>query len=105
MLELWSTYQANESQVSDVYVHVGTEFNATVTAFAYYSIDMRYVAIYSQIQLKVDFIFYWQRALLYSTGASRRTRELFERRCFATGARKVYAPGATDPIQPAARAT
>lgn len=40
MLELWSTYQANESQVSDVYVHVGTEFNATVTAFAYYSIDM-----------------------------------------------------------------
>ena len=40
MLRLWSIQQATESQVSDVYVRVGTEFNATVTAFAVYSIDM-----------------------------------------------------------------
>ncbi|THH17833.1 hypothetical protein EW146_g3043 [Bondarzewia mesenterica] len=39
-LQLWSTRQVTESQVSDVYVRLGTEFNATVTAFAYYSIDL-----------------------------------------------------------------
>lgn len=33
----------NESQVSDVYVRLGNDFNAAVAAFRSYNIDMRYV--------------------------------------------------------------
>ncbi|TFY80582.1 hypothetical protein EWM64_g3430 [Hericium alpestre] len=40
MLRLWSTHQVDEGQVSDVYVRIGTEFNATVTAFQHYNIDL-----------------------------------------------------------------
>lgn len=41
-LRQWSLNQATESQVSDVYVQIGTEFNATIGAFAYHQIDLRY---------------------------------------------------------------
>ncbi|EDR05178.1 uncharacterized protein LACBIDRAFT_303602 [Laccaria bicolor S238N-H82] len=40
MLRQWSLNQATESQVSDVYVQVGTEFNAIIGAFAYHQIDL-----------------------------------------------------------------
>ncbi|KAA1468995.1 hypothetical protein DENSPDRAFT_834503 [Dentipellis sp. KUC8613] len=40
MLRLWGNRAVNENQVSDVYVRVGTEFNATVTAFAQFNIDL-----------------------------------------------------------------
>lgn len=39
-LRQWSLNQATESQVSDVYVQIGTEFNATIGAFAYHQIDL-----------------------------------------------------------------
>ncbi|KDQ51072.1 hypothetical protein JAAARDRAFT_140943, partial [Jaapia argillacea MUCL 33604] len=40
VLRQWSVAQASESQVSDVYVLVGNEFNTTITAFARHNIDM-----------------------------------------------------------------
>ena len=43
VLEDWSLGQATETQVSDVYVQIGTEFNATIAAFAYHQIDLRCV--------------------------------------------------------------
>lgn len=42
MLRLWSLQQVPDEQVSDVYVTLGNQFNATVTAFQYYDIDLRY---------------------------------------------------------------
>ena len=43
VLRLWSVGQASEGQVSDAFVLVGMQFNATVTAFARHHIDMRSV--------------------------------------------------------------
>ncbi|KZT25157.1 hypothetical protein NEOLEDRAFT_1093001 [Neolentinus lepideus HHB14362 ss-1] len=40
ILRQWSLMQASETQVSDVYVQLGNEFNIMVTAFARYNIDM-----------------------------------------------------------------
>jgi hypothetical protein len=37
----WSIRQLSDTQVSDFYVQFGTEFNATIIAFAWYGIDMR----------------------------------------------------------------
>ncbi|KAG7443356.1 uncharacterized protein BT62DRAFT_982073 [Guyanagaster necrorhizus] len=39
-LRLWSINQATETQVSDVYVQIGTQFNTTVHAFAHHKIDL-----------------------------------------------------------------
>ncbi|KAK0444698.1 hypothetical protein EV421DRAFT_1890436 [Armillaria borealis] len=39
-LRLWSINQATETQVSDVYVQIGTQFNTTIHAFAYHKIDL-----------------------------------------------------------------
>jgi hypothetical protein len=39
-LKHWSVGQATETQVSDVYVQIGTDFNATVHAFSYHKIDL-----------------------------------------------------------------
>lgn len=39
-LTLWSTLKMSEGQVSDVYVRLGNDFNAAVTAFAAFNIDM-----------------------------------------------------------------
>jgi hypothetical protein len=43
MLKQWSLGEATETQVSDVYVRIGTDFNTTVHAFAYHDIDLRSV--------------------------------------------------------------
>ncbi|KAG6820411.1 hypothetical protein H0H93_000657 [Arthromyces matolae] len=40
LLKEWSRGQATETQVSDVYVQIGTDFNNTVRAFAYHQIDL-----------------------------------------------------------------
>ena len=39
-LRKWSIGKASDEQVSDVYVDVGTRFNATVTAFISFGIDL-----------------------------------------------------------------
>ncbi|EDR11574.1 uncharacterized protein LACBIDRAFT_313920 [Laccaria bicolor S238N-H82] len=39
-LTLWSQIKMDETQVSDVYVRLGNDFNAAVTAFAGFDIDM-----------------------------------------------------------------
>ena len=39
-LTLWSTRKIAEEQVSDVYVRLGNDFNATVSAFDAFGIDM-----------------------------------------------------------------
>lgn len=39
-LTLWSTLNMTEEQVSDVYVKLGNEFNAAVSAFTAFDIDM-----------------------------------------------------------------
>ena len=41
VLRLWSTIEASEAQVSDAFVLVGMQFNATVNAFSRHHIDMR----------------------------------------------------------------
>lgn len=41
VLRLWSMRQADEGQVSDAFVLVGMQFNATVNAFSRHGIDMR----------------------------------------------------------------
>lgn len=46
-LRLWSIGQASETQVSDIYVQIGTQFNATIHAFAYHKIDLRFVSSHS----------------------------------------------------------
>lgn len=43
-LTLWSNLQMTESQISDVYVRLGNDFNAAVAAFASFNIDMSCVA-------------------------------------------------------------
>ena len=40
-LQLWSSGQATDMQVSDAYVQLGNDFNAAVAAFAAVRIDMR----------------------------------------------------------------
>ncbi|KJA18071.1 hypothetical protein HYPSUDRAFT_45654 [Hypholoma sublateritium FD-334 SS-4] len=40
VLRLWSTEKATESDVSDLYVQIGHEFNATITAFSQHRIDL-----------------------------------------------------------------
>jgi len=40
LLSQWSVGQASETQVSDIYVQIGTNFNATIHAFAYHRIDL-----------------------------------------------------------------
>lgn len=39
-LRLWSLEKATESDVSDCYVRIGNEFNATVTAFSHHDIEL-----------------------------------------------------------------
>ena len=39
----WGQYQMSETQVSDIFVRVGNDFNAAVAAFSVYRIDMTYV--------------------------------------------------------------
>ncbi|KAG6884290.1 hypothetical protein C0993_012435 [Termitomyces sp. T159_Od127] len=43
LLKQWSLSQATETQVSDAYVQIGNDFNATVRAFAHHQIDLRFV--------------------------------------------------------------
>ena len=45
ILEEWSVGRADETEVSDVYVQIGTEFNTIITAFAYHQIDLRCVSL------------------------------------------------------------
>ena len=40
-LKLWSIRKASETEVSDIYVIVGTEFNNVVLAFSHHKIDLR----------------------------------------------------------------
>ncbi|KAJ7583375.1 hypothetical protein C8J56DRAFT_791227 [Mycena floridula] len=40
LLRLWSVKQASETDVSDCYVQLGTQFNTTVHAFSYHKIDV-----------------------------------------------------------------
>lgn len=40
-LTMWSNLQLTETQISDVYVRLGNDFNAAVAAFAAFDIDMR----------------------------------------------------------------
>lgn len=47
LLQRWSVGQATEGQVSEAYVKIGTDFNATIHAFASYHIDLRYARIMS----------------------------------------------------------
>ncbi|KAJ3979579.1 hypothetical protein F5890DRAFT_1546172 [Lentinula detonsa] len=39
-LKHWSVGRVTEAQVSDVYVQIGTDFNATLHAFTYHKIDL-----------------------------------------------------------------
>ncbi|KAJ7153470.1 hypothetical protein C8R43DRAFT_1002115 [Mycena crocata] len=39
-LTQWSLGQISETQVSDVYVQIGTDFNTAIQAFAYHRIDL-----------------------------------------------------------------
>ncbi|KAH0582504.1 hypothetical protein H2248_010447 [Termitomyces sp. 'cryptogamus'] len=40
LLKKWSFGHATDNQVSDAYVQIGHDFNTTVRAFAYHSIDL-----------------------------------------------------------------
>jgi hypothetical protein len=40
-LTMWSNLQLTETQISDVYVRLGNDFNAAVAAFAVFDIEMR----------------------------------------------------------------
>jgi hypothetical protein len=42
-LHQWSIGQVSETDVSDVYVRIGTDFNHALHAFAFHNIDMRFV--------------------------------------------------------------
>ena len=42
-LSLWSTQRVTETDVSDVYVRLGNDFNAAVAAFGQFGIEMKYV--------------------------------------------------------------
>ncbi|KAF8877908.1 hypothetical protein BD779DRAFT_1556251, partial [Infundibulicybe gibba] len=39
-LRQWSVGRVSETQVSDIYVQIGTEFNSTILAFAHHRIDL-----------------------------------------------------------------
>ena len=41
-LTQWSRLEITESQVSDVYVRLGNDFNMAVAAFGQYNIEMKY---------------------------------------------------------------
>lgn len=43
ILTQWSLGQVSETQVSDVYVQIGTDFNTAIQAFAYHRIELRFV--------------------------------------------------------------
>ena len=43
VLAQWAVGAATDTQVSDAYVRVGTDFNLAVHAFAYHNIDLRCV--------------------------------------------------------------
>ena len=43
LLWYWSLGEVTKEDVGLEYVHLGSQFNATVTAFQYYNIDLRYV--------------------------------------------------------------
>ena len=43
MLKLWGQEQISENEISNLYVQIGHEFNATISAFAYHRIDLRCV--------------------------------------------------------------
>jgi hypothetical protein len=45
-LRLWSISHASEQHVSEVYVRLGAEFNATVAAFQNFGIDMRCISMF-----------------------------------------------------------
>lgn len=55
VLEDWSQKRADENEVSDVYVQIGTEFNLVVAAFAYHQIDLRCVLMRSELSLLLTF--------------------------------------------------
>ncbi|KAJ6554448.1 hypothetical protein B0H19DRAFT_1210843 [Mycena capillaripes] len=40
ILTQWSLGQVSETQVSDVYVQIGTDFNTAIQAFAYHRIEL-----------------------------------------------------------------
>jgi hypothetical protein len=42
-LRLWALEKASEGDVSDAYVQIGNEFNATIAAFAEFDVDLTYV--------------------------------------------------------------
>ena len=46
-LQMWSSSQVSESEVSDAFVTVGNEFHATMAAFAQLGIDTSYVLVLS----------------------------------------------------------
>jgi len=45
-LTLWSQLRMDEEGVSNVYVRLGNDFNAAVSAFAQFNIEMTYAAYY-----------------------------------------------------------
>lgn len=57
-LTQWSTLSVDESQVSDVYVRLGNDFNAAVAAFGAFSIDMRCTCILSMCLRATNLIIY-----------------------------------------------
>lgn len=40
-LTQWSLMKVDEAYVSDVYVRVGNDFNAAITAFSQFNVDMK----------------------------------------------------------------
>ncbi|KAL0953326.1 hypothetical protein HGRIS_004571 [Hohenbuehelia grisea] len=52
-LRLWSIEQMNETEVSDVYVQLGADFNAAVRAFAYHDIDLSDILNFTQVLREV----------------------------------------------------
>lgn len=47
ILTAWSRRQASETDVSDVYVRLGNEFNIARTSFEHAGIEMRYLPSFS----------------------------------------------------------
>jgi hypothetical protein len=54
-LTQWSNGLATETQVSDVYVQIGTQFNTTIHAFAYHKIDLRYASHTQQLSFSATY--------------------------------------------------
>ncbi|KAJ3575578.1 hypothetical protein NP233_g1006 [Leucocoprinus birnbaumii] len=42
-LRLWSIGQASESDINDLFIRVGTNYQITTDAFAYYGIDLNHI--------------------------------------------------------------